>query len=263
MSISKIKLYERPAFQNTRKTGLAFSNQLSRRLSAAAVLLSLCAIFPKWAYAELNPAQQAAKDLDLVLHYQYKEGGLLAHTIMSYQKSSELEQWTVEATPETLGPVFMTLISEAKAFDAISDETDPTTGQQTQVKTHYTKSETLILQQSAINRLLNWIVDDANKKSTPPASQLQFEEAFMRMNRFGTISKTPGKSYCENRLKMDNFMAVGAQRFFEPGADSVRAEYRQHTAFLGARKDDHCERREYHGRYYIPGGEVRYKGAGQ
>ncbi|TDF84070.1 hypothetical protein [Pseudomonas sp. H9] len=239
-----------------------FSKQRNRELLHASVLFLLLGGFPKWAYAALTPAQQTTNDLDVVAHTQYKNGGLLAHTIMNHKNPTELEQWVLEATPETLGPIFMTLISEAKAFDAISDETDPTTGQQTQVKTHYTQSETQTLQQTAINRLLNWMVDDANKKSTPPVSQLQFEEAFMRMNRFGTISKTPGKSYCENRLKMDNFMAIGAQRFFGPGADSVRAEYRQHTAFLGARMDDHCEHREYHGRYYIPGGEARYKGEG-
>lgn len=191
------------------------------------------------------------------------KGGLVAHTIMYYKKPAELEQWTLEAIPEALGPMFMTLTSQAKAFDVISYELDPNSDREIEVKKHYTQSQAWMLQQRAIHRLLSWIVDSTNKKCNPPVAQLQFEEACMRMNRFGTKSPKPGQSYCESRLRMDNFMAEGVQRMFEQDADSVRAKYRQYSAFLGSRMDSHCERREYHGRYYIPGGEARYKGEGQ
>ncbi|WP_157687018.1 hypothetical protein [Pseudomonas alkylphenolica] len=191
------------------------------------------------------------------------KGGPIAHTIMNYGYPAELEQWTVDAIPEALGPMLMTLISEAKAFDIVSYEIDPLTGMSIEVKTHYTQSQAWMLQQKAINQLLEWIVINAQKKGKLDTAQLQFEEACMRMSRFGTKSYTPGQSYCENRLRLDNFMAEGVQRLFDRLADQTRAEYRVNSALLGANKDNYCERREYYGRDYIPGGVAKYIGAGQ
>ncbi|MDD1979839.1 hypothetical protein NPS20_26115, partial [Pseudomonas putida] len=176
---------------------------------------------------------------------------------------AELEQWTVEAIPEALGPMLMTLISEAKAFDVISYEIDLVTDVWIEVKTHYTESQAWMLQQRAINRLLDWIVINAQKKGNLSTAQLQFEEACMRMSRFGSKSETPGQSYCTNRLKMDNFMAEGVERLHDHLADEIRAEYRVSSALLGAGKDNYCERRGYYGRDYIPGGIAKYTGAGQ
>ncbi|MNJ60638.1 hypothetical protein D3C77_563850 [compost metagenome] len=120
-----------------------------------------------------------------------------------------------------------------------------------------------MLQQRAINRLLDWIVINAQKKGNLPTAQLQFEEACMRMSRFGTKSKKQGQSYCENRLRMDNFMDEGVQRLHNREADFVRANYKKNSALLGARKDGFCERRRYYGRDYVPGGVAKYTGEGQ
>ncbi|MDD2048586.1 LysM peptidoglycan-binding domain-containing protein [Pseudomonas putida] len=191
------------------------------------------------------------------------KGGPIAHTIMNYDNPSELEQWTVDAIPEALGPMLMTLISEAKAFDVVSYEIDLITDVWIEVKTHYTEPQAWMLQQKAVNRLLNWIVSNAQEKGTLDSAQLQFEEACMRMSRFGARSETPGQSYCTNRLEMDNFMAEGVERLHERRGDAVRAEYRTNSAMLGASKDNYCERRQYYGRDYIPSGFATYIGPGQ
>ncbi|KJK09891.1 LysM peptidoglycan-binding domain-containing protein [Pseudomonas tussilaginis] len=191
------------------------------------------------------------------------KGGPIAHTIVNYDNPSELEQWTVEAIPEALGPMLMTLISEAKAFDVVSYDRDSYSGALKEVKTHYTESQAWMLQQKAINRLLGWIVINAQKKGNLSTAQLQFEEACMRMSRFGAKSETPGQSYCTNRLKMDSFMAEGVERLHDHLADQTRAKYKKNSAILGAKKDNYCERRGYYGRDYIPGGIAKYTGVGQ
>ncbi|WP_368491746.1 hypothetical protein AB4K07_10070 [Pseudomonas sp. Hg3Tf] len=169
----------------------------------------------------------------------------------------------MEAIPEALGPMLMTLISEAKAFDVVSYDRDSYTGVLKEVKTHYTESQVWMLQQRAINRILNWIVINAQKKGNLSTAQLQFEEACMRMSRFGSKSKAPGQSYCANRLKMDNFMAEGVQRLYDPDADFIRANYKKNSALLGVRKGNFCERRRYYGRDYVPSGFAKYTGEGQ
>ncbi|MBV7515837.1 hypothetical protein [Pseudomonas sp. PDM25] len=191
------------------------------------------------------------------------KGGPIAHTIMNFRNPAELEQWTIEAIPEALGPMLMTLISEAKAFTAIDVRPDLNTEKNVDIKTHYTKSQCWMLQQKAITQLLNWIVANAQKKGSLAAAQIQFEEACMRMSRFGTKSDTPGQSYCENRLRLDNFMAEGVGRLFDRTADQTRAIYKNDSALLGAGRDKYCERRGYYGRDYVPGGTAKYTGAGQ
>ncbi|MBV7515879.1 LysM peptidoglycan-binding domain-containing protein [Pseudomonas sp. PDM25] len=191
------------------------------------------------------------------------KGGPIAHTIMNYSNPAELEQWTIEAIPEALGPMLMTLISEAKAFTAIDVLPDPVTGKRIDIKTHYTESQCWMLQQKAITQLLNWIVANAQKKGSLTAAQIQFEAACMRMSRFGTKSDTPGQSYCENRLRLDNFMAEGVGRLLERRADEIRAHYKARSTLLGSGKDKCCERRGYYGRDYVPGGTAKYTGEGQ
>ncbi|WP_156156564.1 hypothetical protein [Pseudomonas tussilaginis] len=169
----------------------------------------------------------------------------------------------MEAIPEALGPMLMTLISEAKAFEVTSFRKDYSTNKLVESKRRYNKSACWMLQQRAINRLLGWIVINAHKKGNLSTARLQFEEACMRMSRFGAKSKSPGQTYCSNRLKMDNFMAEGVQRLHDRLADEIRAEYRASSAVLGARQDNYCERRQYYGRDYISSGVAKYIGPGQ
>ncbi|MNN38209.1 hypothetical protein D3C81_1521930 [compost metagenome] len=159
--------------------------------------------------------------------------------------------------------MLMTLISEAKAFDVVSYERNSHTGVLTEVKTHYTESQAWMLQQRAINLLLDWIVINAQKKGNLSTAQLQFEEACMRMSRFGSKSKAPGQSYCANRLKMDNFMAEGVRRLYDQDADLIRESYKKNSALLGRKKDIFCARKGYYGRDYIPGGVAKYTGEGE
>lgn len=96
------------------------------------------------------------------------KGGPIAHTIMNYGYPAELEQWTVEAIPEALGPMLMTLISEANAFEVTPFRKDYSTNKLVESKRRYNKSECWMLQQRAINRLLGWIVINAQKKVICP-----------------------------------------------------------------------------------------------
>jgi hypothetical protein len=49
-----------------------------------------------------------------------RRGCPIAHTIMTYSNPDELEEWFVNATPSSLGPMLMTLTTEATAFSVTS-----------------------------------------------------------------------------------------------------------------------------------------------
>ncbi len=187
------------------------------------------------------------------------KGGPVAHTIMNYQNLAELEQWTIEAIPEALGPMLMTLLYEAEEFDVVSYRKDQATDEIIKTTAHYSESECWMLQQKAIDRLLGWVVDNAKKSGKLTEAQTQFEEACMRMNRFGAISENSNQSYCENRFRMDAFMAEGVERLHERRSDAVRRNYKSNVTLLGAIKDRYCESYNIHGTFYN-GSFVKYTG---
>ncbi|WP_237046013.1 LysM peptidoglycan-binding domain-containing protein [Aquipseudomonas alcaligenes] len=191
------------------------------------------------------------------------KGGPVAHSIISYENQDELERWFVEALPEALGPMLMTLISPAEAFVIkASDAVDGTSREN--VKT-YSKTECWHLQQQAIERILGWIVRNAQNNGTLPNAQRQFEEACTRMNRFGSKPPKPGQAYCENRMNMDHFMAAKVMNIGQDANrnERMRARYLTHASALGQLKDGFCQETNHYGITYMPGGHATYNGPGE
>lgn len=149
------------------------------------------------------------------------DGGKIAYSIMSYENESELEKWCTDAIPEALGPLLSLLTSTPGKIQSFAPD-----------GTSY-----ILLQQQAIEKILGWIRYSSERSNTIYAAQRQFEEICTRMNRFGTKSPTPGKTYCDNRLRLDVFMEIETDE--GPG---TLARYRSHTAVLGQIKDNQCIR---------------------
>lgn len=85
------------------------------------------------------------------------------------------------------------------------------------------------------------------------------------MNRFGTKPEASGQSYCENRLALDNFMAVAVGSIGSQATQNneMRSRYKMHAMTLGALKDGFCQRSSYYGRTFIPAGRAEYTGPAQ
>ncbi|WP_158611325.1 MULTISPECIES: LysM peptidoglycan-binding domain-containing protein [Pseudomonas] len=178
------------------------------------------------------------------------KGGPIAYSIMNYENQEELKMWFVDAIPEALGPMLMTLVSPPSEFTP-EEQAD----EQSEELCH-------LLQQQAIEQILRWVVEKANSECTLPAAQRQFEEACTRMNRFGTKPAAAGQAYCENRLALDNFMSVPVLSVGVGGPqnNAMRERYRNHVKVLGKLQDGFCRRSSYYGRTYIPSGHVEYVG---
>jgi hypothetical protein len=189
------------------------------------------------------------------------KGGPIAHAIMTYENQAELERWFIDATPEALGPMLMTLLFEPEAFEVI-DSVETPAGPQERVS-RYRESECHLLQQRAIEKILGWLVRNAQRKGSLDKSQRQFDEACMRMNRFGTKEPQPGQAYCTNRMRMDRFMEEPVMSLFDSSSDPMRARYREHVKTLGQLRDGYCQRSDYYGVTFVPGGRVTYNGQGQ
>lgn len=189
-------------------------------------------------------------------------GGPIAHTIMTYRDQAELEMWVLNATPSALGPMLMTLLSAAESFDIIDVASD-SKAESREDKHTYNKSQAHLLQQQAIERILGWIVERAKQQGTISTAQKQFEDACMRMSRFGTKDDNPKQNYCENRLKMDNFMSEGVQNLYNVRNDRMRERYKKHVSLLGANLDGLCTRKTYYGRTYLPHGQADYVGSSE
>ncbi|MGP0172102.1 LysM peptidoglycan-binding domain-containing protein [Pseudomonas sp. NCHU5208] len=190
------------------------------------------------------------------------KGGPIAYTIMTYRKPEELEQWFVEATPAALGPMLMTLIDTPKAFKIVSSTTDPRTGRPQEQAEEFTAVQAHLFQQQAIERVLGWILRGAQSNGTLADAQRQFEDACISMNRFGTKSATPGQTYCDNRVRLDHFMAERVEALVKTNND-MRARYQHHVAALGAQQDGYCVRYNHSGRNRRPGGLADYVGPGE
>ncbi|MFW8695722.1 hypothetical protein, partial [Mesorhizobium japonicum] len=71
----------------------------------------------------------------------------------------------------------------------------------------YTEDEAYLLQQRAVECILGWIVNNAEKQSSIEKAQSQFEEICMCMNKFVVKPANADQKYCESRLALDNFMS--------------------------------------------------------
>lgn len=187
------------------------------------------------------------------------KGGPIADAIVEYDNQAEMESWCINAIPEALGPLLMTLTSSASSFTVTINGADGTA----QGKRTYDHDQAHLLQQKAIELVLGWIVKNANNQNTISEAKSQFEQTCMRMNGFGVKAPRSGQNYCANRLNLDNFMKEEVLGLASPANNRMRERYKKHVAILGANLDNFCERTQFHGRYYIPTGKVTYTGPSQ
>ncbi|RON61672.1 hypothetical protein BK669_19550 [Pseudomonas fluorescens] len=186
------------------------------------------------------------------------KGGLIADTIMFYDQQAEIEEWCVNAIPGALGPLLMTLISPPEGFTInASSPSNPSNKEERK----YSADEAHLIQQRAIERILAWIVNNAQKQNCLDKAQSQFVEICMSMNKFGLKPKNADQKYCESRLDLDNFMNEAVLRLVEIDGDRMRERYSSHVKLLGAKRDSFCQRTQYYGRTYIPSGKATYVGA--
>lgn len=165
------------------------------------------------------------------------KGGPIADAIMYYGDKESLEQWCIDAIPDCLGPLLRTLISTPEAFTittAASGNNEKTNETRT-----YNQAEAHVLQQKAIERILDWIVSNAKKTNTIDKAQSQFELTCMSMNEFGT--RDAKVTYCENRVLLDSFMAEGVRALFDETSNAARRYYKSHVKLLGANLDGFCQ----------------------
>lgn len=187
--------------------------------------------------AGLNVAMAYMLRWDVVMNLYHAltrsgKGGPIADAIVEFGNQGELEEWCVNAIPGALGPLFRTLISPPEAFTINSKGAQRT----------YEQREAHALQQKAIERILGWIVKNAQKNNTIDKAQSQFEIACMSMNEFGTKTSDSEQDYCRNKSALDSFMAEGVQRLLDRQSNSARERYRNHVKLLGANRAEYCQK---------------------
>lgn len=190
-------------------------------------------------------------------------GGLIAHSIMTYKNPAELERWFVECIPQGLGPMLTTLISTPAEFEVV-EQIETSSGSEERKKS-FTKDESHLFQQQAIEQLLGWIVNNAGANPAKILNaQKQFDQACSRMNKFGSHDRE-GQVYCTNRHRMDRFMkeVPNAEGANLPANIAVRSRYLEHVKLLGAIRDGHCKpSSDFLGKDYLPSGQREYIGPG-
>ena len=163
-------------------------------------------------------------------------GGQIAYTLKRGKNQKVMHDWVLNLPPQALGPLLMALISTPRAFTIKEEGKDPE---------HFHEDQAWLLQQQAIHQCLIWI-------SHKPDAQRQFEDALICMNRDGVRPEQAGRTYCENRLRLDLFMAERVLEL-ERGNASMRAQYRECVARLGRRLDGYCiSDRVYRGPAFAP-----------
>ena len=176
------------------------------------------------------------------------KGGPIADAIIEYGNQSELEEWFVNAIPSALGPLLMTLTSAPKSF-SVSDNSNASL---TNGKREYDEVQSHLLQQRAIERILSWIVKNAEEKNNISQAQTQFELACSSMNGFGVQAVNSNQEYCNSRLILDIFMKEPVLSLVSPANDRMRDRYKSHASKLGANLDGSCRRSNYYGKTYTP-----------
>lgn len=172
-------------------------------------------------------------------------GGQIAHTLVWDKNQKVMQEWVYNLLPQSLGPLLMALSAPPKAF----------TSEEDQDSKNYSTNEAYLVQQQAIERCLGWI-------SKKPNANLQFEDAIIRMNRDGVRPPQAGHGYCQNKLRLDSFMAEIVLGNI-PGNNRMRARYADHVKTLGARMNQHCSSSTiYKGPAFAPIQETKatYKG---
>jgi len=185
------------------------------------------------------------------------KGGLIADTIMFYEQQAEIEEWCVNAIPGALGPLLLTLISPPDDFTVKASSTSNTSDKK---ERKYNADEAHLIQQRAVEKILGWIVNNAQKQKSLDQAQSQFEEICMCMNKFGLKPANADQKYCESRLALDNFMSEAVLRLEQRDGDVMRSRYSSHVKLLGEKRDIFCQRSQYYGRTYIPSGKATYVG---
>ena len=185
------------------------------------------------------------------------KGGPIADTIMFYEQQAEIEEWCVNAIPGALGPLLMTLISPPDEFTVNASSASNTSDK---IERKYSTDEAHLIQQRAVEKILGWIVNNAQKQNSLDKAQSQFEEICMSMNKFGIKPANAELKYCESRLDLDNFMNEAVLRLVEIDGDRMRNRYSSHVKLLGEKRDSFCQRSQYYGRTYVPSGKATYIG---
>lgn len=175
-------------------------------------------------------------------------GGAIAHTLVMDKNQHVMRSWVRKLQPAAFGPLLMALSSTPKAFSVGEGNS----------RASFNDAQAHLIQQQAIERCLSWVAGDVN-------ADRQFEDAVMLMNRDGIKPENAGQAYCENRLRLDSFMAerVGSIGSTATEGERVRASYRQLSMRLGVRLDGYCEyRSEYHSTAFVPTPSLQafYKG---
>jgi len=185
------------------------------------------------------------------------KGGPIADTIMFYEQQAEIEEWCVNAIPGALGPLLMTLISPPDEFTVNASSASNTSDK---IERKYSTDEAHLIQQRAVEKILGWIVNNAQKQNSLDKAQSQFEEICMSMNKFGIKPANAELKYCESRLDLDNFMNEAVLRLVEIDGDRMRNRYSSHVKLLGEKRDSFCQRSQYYGRTYVPSCKATYIG---
>lgn len=184
------------------------------------------------------------------------KGGPIAHAIVEYQNPDELKQWVVEATPEALGPILMTLMSTPEEFTIATTKQNIASNSQEGKKT-YTRQESYLAQQTAIEIIITHITTNARNKGNLLEAQKQFELSCACMNKFGVQPVDVGQKYCENRHNLDSFMSEPVLNLIDPQGNTMRARYKKNASTLGEPIDGSCKI-VMHENSYIPKSSVKY-----
>ncbi|CAI8904735.1 LysM peptidoglycan-binding domain-containing protein [Pseudomonas serboccidentalis] len=183
------------------------------------------------------------------------KGGPIADAIMNYTDKKALEEWCINAIPDALGPLFRTLISPPEAFTVTAASEN---GQITDEKRTYSQAEAHVLQQKAIEKILDWIVSNAQKTNSVDKAQSQFEFACMSMNEFGIKDTDSEMAYCKNRMLLDSFMSEGVRALFDDTGVAARNYYKSHVKLLGANLADFCQKNYVPQPSYSPSGATPF-----
>ncbi|WP_022962849.1 LysM peptidoglycan-binding domain-containing protein [Halopseudomonas pelagia] len=162
--------------------------------------------------------------------------GPLALSIVTYEPEAELAQWFVEATPEALGPMLMTLTSTPRGFTPELSTEVAITGISEKGESVNSEQSNL-WQQEAIERILRWIVSAA--RQSPEGlenARHQFGRACLHMNQYGVAEANPTQAYRRNSRRLDAFMATLVRSNVQRN-NLMRLRYEDHVKQLGAEYD--------------------------
>lgn len=158
----------------------------------------------------LNALMLVTMELDVIMSLfealtRPGRAGPVAASIMTYEPQAELAQWFVEAVPDALGPMLLTLTSTPRAFTLELASDDATPGETRRI----TSEQSNLWQQQAIEQLLRWILEAGQgSPADMDSARQQFGQACLRMNQYGIEEENAAQVYRRNRRRLDSFMAT-------------------------------------------------------